>query len=71
MKTPSITTSEAILTVTALGIITANPIVLGIAFLGFCVDNALNQALRSSIEDSLALQDIQIAQLEDQLAAKK
>lgn len=72
MKTTSlITTFHAILTVTTLGILTANPILLALAFLGFCVDKVLDEALLSSLKTSAAIQDLQIEHLQDQLAAKK
>nr|WP_322714540.1 hypothetical protein [Nostoc sp. ChiSLP03a]MDZ8215794.1 hypothetical protein [Nostoc sp. ChiSLP03a] len=69
-NTSLITTSHAILTVTALGILTASPILLALAFLGFCVDKVLDEALLSSLKTTVALQDLHTEHLEDQLAVK-
>nr|WP_322719461.1 hypothetical protein [Nostoc sp. ChiQUE02]MDZ8232484.1 hypothetical protein [Nostoc sp. ChiQUE02] len=72
MKATSlITPSHAILGITTLGILTASPILLAIAFLGFCFDRILDEALLSSLKTKAAIQDLYTEHLEDQLAAKK
>ncbi|MEH1966740.1 hypothetical protein [Nostoc sp.] len=64
-------TSPAILVVTTLGILVGSPILLGIGFFAFCLDSTLTKFKFSAMEATSYLKDIQIAQLQDQLEAKK
>lgn len=64
-------TSPAILVVTALGIFIGSPVLLGIGFLGFCLNSVLDKALLSSMEAGSYIQDLEIRLLEAQLEAKK